>query len=1071
MSRKRVGFLSNPMGVARLFILAVCFLCFFSTPGWSIVNRVVESFNTTTYKDAVNTTADWNTSLGRLQFPPFQPTLLGTFDTGLALDVVVAGRLAYVADEAAGVVVVNVSTPSSPFLSGSYDTPGLARGLTLSGTTLFVADDVAGLLILNAQFSGNPTFMGSFNTAGTAHDVAVSGTTAFVADGANGLVILDINSPGTPTLLATFPTSDTATGVEVRGTTAYLAAGTAGLLMVNVSNPASPTLLGSFDTSGSAQGVDVSGKYAYVADRASGVVIIDVSNPGNPSSVGSYDTPGDAWSVTVSGTEAYVGDQSAGLHVLDVQNPAAPSLWLTLDTAGNASGLAVAGGLAFVADGSPGLRVVSVRSPMAPAEAGFADTPDYARRIAVVGTIVYVADDDASGLQLIDISNPSAPVVVGSYNTPGTAYDVFVSGTRAYVADGPAGLVILDVSNPASPQFLGSFDTPGTAMGISVSGYLAYIADGSNGVQVVNVSNPASPFFVTSVGVPNVSSGIVVAGRTVFVAHGPQGLRTFNINTNGNLQFLGNVPTPGNANHVAVVGSTAYVADGDLQIIDVTNLNNPFLMASHPTPGDAQGIAVIGTLAVVADGNSGMRMFDVSNPGSPTLVSIYDTPGSSQGVAIAGSRAFMADGDAGLRVLNVLQHQLNLAGNVGQSLALDTTLDNVLYARLTAVAVNTSWQITANGGINWLPATSGGPWMAVTPASDVRWKATLAASPNPPSTAGVSDVTVEWLYVFPVTQSIRDIGHDQGRQVRITWMRSANDFEGASPQIIEYAIYRRIDAGFKPDTPILSASPSTLGAAAAGWDFVTTVPAEAEDEYSVVVPTLGDSTLALGQHWSVFRVRARTATPGVFYDSYPDSGYSLDNLAPGAPNGVVVAYHTNGANAVDWLDATSPDFDYFKVYRSSDPDFIPSPASLAATTVVSSWIDPDYDLPGVFYKVSAVDYAGNESAASAPVATTGIGETPQPARWKLGAAQPNPFRGATSLTMDVPGSSAGVQVRVIGIDGGLVRTLIPGVETPGTRTITWDGRDDFGRNVPAGVYLVRMETAGFLAMRKVLLVR
>ena len=48
-------------------------------------------------------------------------------------------------------------------------------------------------------------------------------------------------------------------------------------------------------------------------------------------------------------------------------------------------------------------------------------------------------------------------------------------------------------------------------------------------------------------------------------------------------------------------------------------------------------------------------------------------------------------------------------------------------------------------------------------------------------------------------------------------------------------------------------------------------------------PTDADSTIALGQHYSVFFIRAATAAARTFFDSPPDSGYSLDNLAPGTP--------------------------------------------------------------------------------------------------------------------------------------------------------------------------------------------
>lgn len=47
----------------------------------AIPHSRVEEFDNTAFKDAVNTTADWNTAAGKLKLFPFQPTLLGSYDT------------------------------------------------------------------------------------------------------------------------------------------------------------------------------------------------------------------------------------------------------------------------------------------------------------------------------------------------------------------------------------------------------------------------------------------------------------------------------------------------------------------------------------------------------------------------------------------------------------------------------------------------------------------------------------------------------------------------------------------------------------------------------------------------------------------------------------------------------------------------------------------------------------------------------------------------------------------------------------------------------------------------------
>jgi len=115
------------------------------------------------------------------------------------------------------------------------------------------------------------------------------------------------------------------------------------------------------------------------------------------------------------------------------------------------------------------------------------------------------------------------------------------------------------------------------------------------------------------------------------------------------------------------------------------------------------------------------------------------------------------------------------------------------------------------------------------------------------------------------------VGNDQGKQVRVKWERSWYDVVGSPIPITEYSIWRRIDQYKESDG----------GKYPPGeWDFIKTVPACGESTYSTICPTLADSTLADSMYWSVFFVRAHTEIPTTYFDSDPDSGYSLDNIPP-----------------------------------------------------------------------------------------------------------------------------------------------------------------------------------------------
>jgi len=76
----------------------------------------------------------------------------------------------------------------------------------------------------------------------------------------------------------------------------------------------------------------------------------------------------------------------------------------------------------------------------------------------------------------------------------------------------------------------------------------------------------------------------------------------------------------------------------------------------------------------------------------------------------------------------------------------------------------------------------------------------------------------------------------------------------------------------------------------------------------------------------------------------------------------------------------------------------------------------------------------------------------------LEASGPNPFSPGTTIEYSVPVEGL-VQLKVYDVLGRAVRTLVERVQPEGRHVATWNGRDEAGKLVPAGVYLYRL-TAG-----------
>lgn len=97
-------------------------------------------------------------------------------------------------------------------------------------------------------------------------------------------------------------------------------------------------------------------------------------------------------------------------------------------------------------------------------------------------------------------------------------------------------------------------------------------------------------------------------------------------------------------------------------------------------------------------------------------------------------------------------------------------------------------------------------------------------------------------------------------------------------------------------------------------------------------------------------------------------------------------------------------------------------------------------------------------AANQPVSLAGSKPT-APSTTMLGSAYPNPFRGSTNLRLSLA-RDGHARVAVYDLVGRRIRTLVDGNLSAGEQTLVWDGRDEDGRSVAAGLYMVRFDSPG-----------
>ena len=107
-------------------------------------------------------------------------------------------------------------------------------------------------------------------------------------------------------------------------------------------------------------------------------------------------------------------------------------------------------------------------------------------------------------------------------------------------------------------------------------------------------------------------------------------------------------------------------------------------------------------------------------------------------------------------------------------------------------------------------------------------------------------------------------------------------------------------------------------------------------------------------------------------------------------------------------------------------------------------------------------------ALAQPVWPTAIGQ--HPTRFALAPAFPNPFNGSTQITYTLAAGTL-VELRVHNALGQAVRTLLRQHREVGTHQIHWDGKDDQGRALASGTYLLIMRAGATSQATKMLLLR
>jgi immune inhibitor A len=315
---------------------------------------------------------------------------------------------------------------------------------------------------------------------------------------------------------------------------------------------------------------------------------------------------------------------------------------------------------------------------------------------------------------------------------------------------------------------------------------------------------------------------------------------------------------------------------------------------------------------------------------------------------------------------------------------------------------------------------------------------------------------------------IEDVPQDEGGQVTISWRPIASDNAVTSPEN-GYSLWLQDNA------LVYQGNQSVLPYDGGQWIHRHIEPATGDTLYQVTARTLLDSN-ATGFHMSYFRITVLSSDSLVIALSEIIGGYSVDNLNPLPPLNLNATFIGGLGVKLDWDPSLATDLGEYRIYRGETSTFTPAHAdSFLAATLDTAYIDSDPDPVTPYYRVAAVDSNGNVSNSTPAIApdTIIVANAAQPGvpiTYRLYQNYPNPFNPNTTIRFDLP-IVTHVRILVFDLAGREIQRLADDRFQAGQHLVQWSGLSDAGRESPAGIYIVRLETPRFTANKKMVLLK
>lgn len=667
-----------------------------------------------------------------------------------------------------------------------------------------------------------------------------------------------------------------------------------------------------------------------------------------------------------------------------------------------------------------------------------------------------------SGFHVLDTSDPVHPIPLYTYVTEGPAWRVIEDRARAYVIDWWNGMLVFDVSDPAAPELLGESPAFNLGYDVLIDGDLAYVGNQTS-LRSMNVSDPADILLLHVFPVTNGVWSLQKQGNTMYVAGWSAGVLVIDVTNPTSFHLEHTIDTIDRAYVVEVVDGVAFVADGwaGVLAIDIRDPAHPVMLCQYAIPGCVQWLDVQGSIAYATSLESGFHVLDVSDPTHIAAIDAFHIPGSAERAMVRDRLAYVADGGRGLHIVDIS----------------DPSVPILVGAYRDLAGVN---EVRGAGDVVFLADEYGGlVAVDVTDPSQPAYLAGVDVEGNE-RCVDVENALVACGTNYYAGGNLEFYTTLPGAPLQHTSSHIAYGAAGtvALRQGIAYAAVVEDDwhciecvKASDPYHPqLLSRVPMEAQLASLCVDGGTVLCAVGSEglhiyDYSnLLAPQMIASLDTPG------RASAIAAAGGYAYIADGQAGVQIVDLSDPHNPGWVGTLRPHDDCVVSArpeihegrLYVADENWNTITTYDLADPA-APTRIEEIAWNYRSLTMDA---VGGLLY--TANFWAGMCALdVRAPSAVT----PPASAAPVLRLSVANPLRAPSTLAFHLTGEAARTELAIFDLCGRTVKTLVDGRLPRGDHAVIWSGRDDRGRDVPAGLYLCGMRHGASRVARKVLLVR